>query len=150
MPEWDLIPASIGEALCTRLKMDAIATSGAVTIVASTQPLASPRAVAALAGVSKKKGKPNIPASAFANRTIPIVLTTGACRWHLIDAAEMPRYADEMIVELSAPVPNPFTVNEAGMFARVSLAGENASWYWIRLVPAADGWSPGLVVPLSQ
>jgi hypothetical protein len=150
VPEWDLIPAGIGEAVCARLKMDAIATMGPVTIVGSTQPLASPRTVAALAGVTKKKGKPVLTQAAYTNRAIPIVLATGACRWHLIDAAQIPQFADEMIVELSAPIPNPFAVGEAGMFARVSLGGENPSWYWIPLLPSGNGWSAGLVVPLSQ
>lgn len=146
-PEWDVIPAGVAEALCLRLKMDAIAT-GAVTVVRTTQPLATPLSVGALGNLARKRGKPvNAP---IVNRAIPITLTAGgACTWTAIDVSAMKQHQDEMLLELSAPVPNPYAAGEAGLFARVSLAGEHASWYWLPLLPRGNGWSAGLPLPLT-
>ncbi len=146
-PEWEAVPAGIADALCLRLKMDAIAT-GAVTIVQTTQPLATPLTLGALGNITKKRGKPsNAP---IVNRVIPIVLTSaGSCTWTAIDVSAIPRHADEMVVELSAPVPNPYATGDAGIFARVSLAGEHSTWYWLPLVQRGGGWSAGLALPLS-
>jgi hypothetical protein len=146
-PEWDAIPAGVADALCLRLKMDAIAT-GPVTIVQTTQPLATPLTLGALGNITKKRGKLNN--APVVNRAVPIQLASGgSCTWTAIDLSAIPRHQDEMLVELSAPVPNPFAAGEAGIFARVSLAGEHSSWYWLPLVQVSGGWSPGMALPLS-
>jgi hypothetical protein len=146
-PEWEAIPSGIAETLCLRLKMDAIAT-GAVTIVQTTQPLATPVALSALANITKRRGK--VTDAPIVNRVVPIALTGGgACAWTAIDVSAIPRHQDEMIVELSAPVPNPYAAGEAGMFARVTLAGEHATWYWLPLTQHAGGWTAGIALPLS-
>lgn len=146
-PDWDTIPAGIADALCLRLKMDAIAT-GRVTIVQTTQPLATPLTLGALGNITKKRGKRSD--APIVNRVVPIQLAGGGnCTWTAIDVSAIPRHQDEMIVELSAPVPNPFSAGEAGIFARVSLAGEHSTWYWLPLLPVPGGWSPGMALPLS-
>jgi hypothetical protein len=53
-----------------------------------------------------------------------------------------------MVVELSAPAANPFRRPEAGMFVRISLAGEHGQWYWISLLPTAGGWVVGNIEAL--
>lgn len=142
-PAWEAIPAGIAEALCTRLQMDAIAT-GAVTIIRVTQPLATPQTIAAVAGVSNARNRPVSPR--IVNRALPILFAPGSCNWTPIDVREAERHGDEMVVALSAPLPNPFEPGQAGLFARVSLAREHESWYWIPLLPAANGgWSPGFI-----
>jgi hypothetical protein len=142
-PAWDAIPAGVAEALCTRLQMDAIAT-GNVTIIRVTQPLATPETIAAVAGVSNAR---NLDVYALiVNRALPILLARGTCNWTPIDVRDVERHGDEMVVALSAPLPNPFAPGQAGLFARVSLAREHESWYWIPLIPAANGgWSPGFI-----
>ncbi len=146
-PEWETIPAGVADALCLRLKMDAIAT-GPVTIVRTTQPLATPLTLGALGNITKKRGR--LSDAPIMNRAVPIQLASGgACTWTAIDVSAIPRHQDEMILELSAPVPNPFSAGEAGVFARVSLAREHSTWYWLPLLPVAGGWSPGMALPLS-
>lgn len=156
-PDWSVIPPGLTETLCMRLRMDAIAT-GNVTIVKTTQPLATPHTVAALANIAKRRRKTRAMAdsgnAAIVNRVIPVSLPTGtgSCSWTPIEVRDMARHSDEMIVEVSSPLPNPYEAGEAGVFARVSLAGENASWYWVPLIPqvtpAGTTWATGLPVSL--
>jgi hypothetical protein len=148
MPEWDRVPAGVAESLCRRLQMDAIATTGSVAIVGDTQPLATAESVAALASVSRRRG--DAAKLAITNRTIPVSLTRSPCDWNVVKVERVRTSHDEMIVELSAPIANPYTRNEAGVFARVSLSGEHASWYWVPLVPTGNTWAAGfaLVLPM--
>lgn len=146
-PEWDAIPPAVVEALCRRLQIDALAT-GRVTIVRTTQPLATPRAVAALAG-SGRKGR-TAARPAIANRAMPVELSVGNCTWNAINAGEAGRYTDEIVVALSAPIPNPWVAREAGVFVRASLGESHASWYWISLVPRGDDWTVKYVSVLLQ
>lgn len=145
VPAWDSIPAGITGALCRRLQMDAIGTIGAdVKLVKITQPIVSPQALASL-------GKPRRSVN-IVHRALPIAPMTdgtGACAWKLIDALDPSRQFDAMVVELSAPVPNPSSRLAAGMVARASLGGTHPNWYWIELLPHAQGWSIGRVLPLS-
>lgn len=147
VPEWDVIPAGVSEALCARLKMDAIAT-GSLPIVRVTQPLVTPENIAALAGVSRR-ARPDLSAGMPPNRALPVTIGRG-CAWVPIDVRDMPKHPDEMIVELSAPIANPYTRGEAGLFVRVSLGDQHPSWYWIRLVRVGEGWSAGFVSVLSR
>jgi hypothetical protein len=156
-PDWNVIPPGLTEALCMRLRMDAIAT-GNVTIVKTTQPLATSQTVAALANIAKRRRKTRAMASsgnaALVNRVIPVSLPTGtgSCAWTPIEVRDMSKHSDEMIVEVSSPLPNPYEAGEAGVFARVSLAGENASWYWVPLMPQVtpEGttWAVGMPISL--
>lgn len=149
-PSWDVIPPGITEALCMRLRMDAIAT-GPVTIVTTTQPLATTQTVSALANITKRRRKSRAmknTGSALVNRAIPISLQSGTCTWTPIELRDFPKHRDEMIVELSSPLPNPYEAGEAGVFARVTLGGENPSWYWLPLIPQGNIWAAGTPVSL--
>ena len=132
-----------------RLRMDAIAT-GPVTIVKTTQPLATPQTVGALVNIAGRRRKAPVAgaSSAIVNRVIPISLQSGTCSWTPIEARDFARHTDVMIVELSSPVPNPYEPGAAGIFARVSLGGENPSWYWVPLIARGDTWAAGTPVSL--
>jgi hypothetical protein len=145
-PDWTEMPPSITESLCRRLRMDALAT-GAVTVVGITQPLATPESVQSLARIGRRR-KP-LDVSAPVHRAIPVRTEGGSCRWKTLGALD-PRPADEMIVELSAPIVNPWVNGEAGVFARASLGGEATSWYWIALVPAGRTWAVRFVSVLPR
>jgi hypothetical protein len=148
-PEWEMIPAGIPEALCMRLKMDAIAT-GRLAVVNVTQPLATPQSVGALGDLGPQRPRKDGAAQqALINRALPVDLTPGACSWIPVDIRDVARHRDEMLLELSAPLPNPWVPREAGMFARVSLGGEHQNWYWLPLYPAGTGWTAGMAVPLG-
>lgn len=148
VPQWDAIPSGVADALCTRLKMDAIAT-GDVTVVRVTQPLVTPENIAALAGISSRS-KVIVPESMLVNRAVPVGTVRGACAWVPIDVRDMPKHFDEMVVEISAPIPNPYERGQAGLFARVSLAEQHPTWYWIPLLPRGEGWSAGFVSVLPR
>jgi hypothetical protein len=137
VPAWDTIPPHVVQALCARLRMDAIAT-GTTTLVRVTQPLVTAESLAAVAQVTPKPTR-HAQQGPIVNRAIPVDADShGSCSWRLIDAGD-PHLPDDMVVELSAPLANPFARREAGVFARVSLGTEHESWYWISLVPGPGG-----------
>ena len=146
-PDWDVVPAGVTEALCQRLKMDAVAT-GNLSIVRITQPLVTAASLAVLPGPKKKKRRPSVDRPS--NRAIPIALGRGGCHWQPIDAADISSKHDEMVVELSAPLANPHVKGEAGLFVRVSLGSEHPAWYWISLVPRDEGWTLRFIHVLSR
>ena len=138
-PQWDVLPARVVEALCARLKMDALAT-GRTTIVKVTQPLVTAKNLAALAGSTTPRGAKRRAAAAVTNRAIPIELGRGSCAWVPIDVRDIDQHSDAMLVELSAPLLHPYNAKEAGVLARVSLGNEHQSLYWISMVPRGDQW----------
>lgn len=144
LPDWDVIPGAVLDGLCSRLTMDGVASGGSVAVVSTTQPLATTRAMATLSRGQKPVRVVAPPAEA----QIPIAARGSACNWQLIDGADREKYFDTMVVELSAPVANPFSRTDAGLFARVSLGGAHPSWYWIPLSPRGGGWASSLVTVL--
>lgn len=152
-PRWDEMPAPVLDALCARLQMDAIGNGSPVAIVGTTRPLANPQTMSALALVSRgaRSSRNRIAeAAADANRMIPIPTEGTACSWQVIPANQIDRHHDEMLVELSAPMLHPFASRQAGLFARVSVGGQGASWYWVSLVPTGDTWTVSQVGVLVQ
>jgi hypothetical protein len=149
-PQWDVLPARIADALCVRLKMDAIAT-GRTAIVKVTQPLVTTQNLKALAGSTTPRGAKQRAAAAVVNRAIPIELGRGACSWEPIDVRDVDKHSDAMLVELSAPILHPFNSHEGGVIARVSLGGnEHQSLYWISMVPRGDQWAVRFVSVLFE
>jgi hypothetical protein len=148
-PQWDVLPARVVDALCSRLKMDAIAT-GRTAIVKVTQPLVTAQNMAALAGSTTPRGAKRRAAAAVTNRAIPIELGRGACSWEPIDVRDIDQHSDAMLVELSAPLLHPFNTHEAGVLARVSLNNEHQSLYWISMVPRGDEWGIRFVSVLFE
>ena len=149
-PDWNVIPQGILETFCLRLKAEGVAEGAPVAIVSTTQPIASPATIAALAGPAPKKADMQVAAEALraSQRVIPLTLSESRCSWIAIDSAKAYRRPDQMIVELSAPAANPFRKGQAGIFVRVSLAGEHGQWYWISLLPRASGWVVGNIEAL--
>ena len=149
----DNVPPAVLEALCGRLRMDAIASSAPLTIVNVTRPLATQASMTSLGLTARGKLKANrVSASALeANREIAFATDgTASCRWNAIAPAQLAGHHDEMVVELSAPALNPFAPREGGLFARVTVGGEGASWYWVTLVPYGGQWAVGRVSVLVQ
>ena len=146
VPDWDQLPAGIAAALCQRLQLDGIGSTGAdIAIVRVTQPIASAQVLALL-------GKPRRPA-AVVHRALPVATMsggTGGCSWKPIDALDPARQYDRMVVELSAPVANPAARVDAGIVARVSLGGTHPNWYWMELVLTPGGWAVGRIFPLAM
>lgn len=146
-PEWDAVPAGVIDVVCTRLRDDAIT---AVSVVKTSQRIATPQALAVL-GVSYGKRTTNdrmTEALASGQRELPVQTTSSVCAVTPIDRMDGRLHADAMILELSSPLANPFARNEAGLFARVSLGGQHASWYWIPLGKTGGIWMAGQALPL--
>ena len=151
-PEWNVVPQGVVDTFCLRLKTEGAAEGQPVAIVSTTQPIASMQAIAALAGPTQKRPKLDEVATALqaSQRSIPITLASGGpCEWIAIDAASAYRRHDQIVVELSAPIPNPLRRGSAGLFVRVSLAGEHGQWYWITLLPRGGGWVVGFIEALG-
>ncbi|HEX8408626.1 MAG TPA: hypothetical protein VF883_07170 [Thermoanaerobaculia bacterium] len=151
-PAWDAVPAAVLDALCTRLRMDAIATGAPLAIVSTTRPIATQQSLSAL--VYLMRGRPIAERVASAvvdgNRSIPVTTEGSSCAWRAVPAAQLPRLRDEMVIELSAPALHPLAPREAGLFARATVGGEHASWYWVTLVPHGDRWGVAGVSVLSS
>jgi hypothetical protein len=148
----DAVPAAALDALCARLRMDAIASTAPLTIVRTTRPLATQPSMTALAMIARgrvKGGRIGLSAQE-ANRELPLQTAGTSCTWRPIRVADMAAHHDEMLVEVSAPAINPFAPKHGGLFARVTVGGEGASWYWVALVPHGDQWAVGGVSILSQ
>jgi len=150
-PEWSAVPQGVIETFCLRLKAEGVAEGAPVAIVSTTQPIATMGTIGALAGPTQpRKVNMDLVAAALhaSQQTIPLTLGPGRCSWIAIDSAKAYRRTDQMIVEMSAPAPNPFRRNEAGLFARMSLAGEHGQWYWVSLVPRGGAWVVGNIEAL--
>ncbi|MGH9420737.1 MAG: hypothetical protein ACRD3J_12240, partial [Thermoanaerobaculia bacterium] len=82
---------------------------------------------------------------------LPITIPQG-CSWRVIEPNTAPKYTDTMTLELSPPIANPYVRNSAGLFARLTLAGEAATWYWLPLIPRGESWVAGrlAVLPYRQ
>lgn len=152
-PDWTNVPPAVLDALCARLQMDAIANPGSpLALVSTTRPLANAQSLGALALTAKGRVKKDRVAlsSVELNRALPIASEGTTCRWRPIAASRLDAHRDEMVVEVSAPSIHPFAPSTAGLFARVSVGGEGASWYWITLLPARGRWATGPVYVLVQ
>lgn len=150
-PDWPAVPPAVLDALCARLRMDAIATGAPVSLVGTTRPLATQGSLSSLAYLARGRVKGDRVAQSVseANRALPITIEGSACPWRRISPEQAARLHDEMVVELSAPAVNPFSPREGGLFVRVTIGGEHASWYWITLFPSESRWAVGGVSVLS-
>ena len=148
----DVVSPAVLDALCGRLRMDAIASTAPLTVVGVTRPLATQQSMSALAMTARGRVKSGRIAQSAAEGNRAIALETGgtSCTWRPIAPAQLSRHQDEMVLELSAPMVNPFMPREGGLFARVTVGGEGASWYWVSLVPYGGQWAVRGVSVLSH
>lgn len=151
-PPWTSVPPVVLDALCARLQMDAIATGAPLALVSTTRPLATPPSLSALALTARGRARKDQAARSAAelNRSLPITHDGSTCRWRPVKPAQIEALHDEMIVELSAPSLHPYAPKTGGLFARVTLGGQGASWYWVTLVPSNGRWVVGPVYVLVQ
>lgn len=145
------VPQSALNAMCLRLHDEGMERETAVDVISTSRPLITDRALAAIAASSFFRGHVSQQAvdRAYAmNATALPVVMTNACSLHPIGANErLPN--DTMVVEFSAPFPDPFSRGGNGVLARLSLGGEGATWYWIPLVNRGGTWAAGQAVPLG-
>ena len=118
-----------------------------------TQPLITPQTIGGLAETTfYKKPFDPVMASDAANRDavpIPVTVPQGGCAWRAVEKTAR-RAGDVMTVELSPPFKNPFARDSIGVLARVSLARESATWYWIPLGERNGRWAAGKPMMLGM
>lgn len=141
------MPASILDSFCSNLRDEGISSATTVNVVKTAQPsLITPLTMQSLAESSFYHGtldSSRTAAAATANATeIPITIPT-TCAWRGIAPNTASRYPDTMTLELSPPIVNPYSRNAAGLFARIALAGEAPTWYWLPLIARGDTWTAG-------
>ena len=149
-PDWTEVPPSIAEALCSKLRSEAISSDATIDLLTMTQPLVTPSSIHSLGTIYPSKGSSAMVADAVVagQRRLPINATGSSCHWRPIDTVQA-RSHDEMALELSAPFVNPYAVGEAGLFARLTLGGHDAQWYWIPLAQRKGVWAIGFVLPMD-
>ena len=152
-PHWTDVPATAVEAFCSRRHDEGISPEITINVVRTTQPLVTAAALRGLAVAASSAARidTNKVAQAVSagNAVIPIAIPAGSCTWRGIDASDRPRAIDTMTLELSAPLVNPFARSSAGLLARMSLAGQGTTWYWL---PVAQRGAQGVIgspVPLN-
>lgn len=149
LPDWTALPPGIVDAFCAKLRGEAISSEAAIAIVGTTEALVTPASLRGLAQAYGGGGSA-MPMSLGAESTpLPVTVPAGACTWKVVTAADLARRPDEMVVQLSNPIINPFSRSEAGVFARFSVGGADAQWYWIPLAERNGRWLVGSVVPLA-
>ncbi|HXH40581.1 MAG TPA: hypothetical protein VNN08_18260, partial [Thermoanaerobaculia bacterium] len=152
VPQWTTVPAAVLESLCSEFRDEGISTVTTINVVRTAQPsLITPYSMQALANSSFYHGSLD-SAHAAANATagaaeLPITLPSG-CAWRGIAPKSGSRYIDTMTLEISPPIANPFDRNAAGLFARMALADESPTWYWLPLVARGGTWAAGRLTTL--
>jgi hypothetical protein len=153
-PEWTSVPPAVLDAMCGRLKHEAMASADApVTIVATTQPLVSGGSLRSLAHLYGKDAEVSSLAQLINSVLQPLPLDikdTHSCSWVSVKKLDPDAHHDMMVVELSSPFINPFTRGESGLFARLSLGGHDSQWYWIPLAERNGVWAIGIVLPTDM
>jgi hypothetical protein len=128
---WTSVPAQALDALCEfAVHGEGIGRQSPVGVMAESQPLVTDASVRALAQayVAQKVVQRLDPPA-----VIPVTVPSSGCKWRAIEPAGPPA-PDQYLLELSAPIPNPFARNQSGVFARLSLGGQAAYWYWVPLM----------------
>jgi hypothetical protein len=152
LPHWTTVPASVLEALCAEFRDEGISQTTTINIVRTAQPsLITPYGMQALANSFFYKGpldSVHTAADAKVGVTeLPIAIPSG-CAWRGIAPKTASRYFDTMTLEISPPLANPYDRNAAGLFARMALADESPTWYWLPLVFRGETWSAGRLTAL--
>lgn len=148
-PKWSEVPAVVTDAMCGRLRGEAISGDSTIAIVETTQPLITARSMQALGAIYNRAGSPAALSQNMDSLINPLpVRVTQLCRWKPVAAID-PNAHDEMVLQLSPPFVNPFAPQEAGVLARLSLAGRDAQWYWVPMAQRNGVWLIGIVLPMD-
>ncbi|HKS23732.1 MAG TPA: hypothetical protein VJZ76_13105 [Thermoanaerobaculia bacterium] len=150
-PQFAAVPASVLDVLCARLHEEGIARETTVDVVRTSRPLVTRQSLQALAEAAFYSGRPDPRAveAAYATNATPLPLAANeGCTWNLIDANAR-RSRDTMTLEVSAPFVMPISKGGVGVLARMALAGESATWYWIPLANRNGTWMAMRSMPLA-
>ena len=139
-----VVPRAAVDMMCSRMHAEGMA--GELRALKMTQPLITPQSVQALAEAMFYRGGRVPPQIAVAG-SVPVE-TAGSCVTHPLDSITS-RDSDVMIAAFSSPFENPFVRGQLGVFARVSLGSEAATWYWIPIGQRGGSWGAASPVMLA-
>ncbi len=148
-PDWQQLPPLISEAICGRLRAEAISTSNPILIVKTTEPIITGPSVRSVAHLYFKDTEASTLAAALSTGEPMPVLLGSSCAWEPIERLNARKHADRLVLQLSKPFVNPFARSEAGVLARLSIGGHDAQWYWIPLAQRKGRWLIGTVLPMD-
>ena len=152
-PVWARVPPAIVDALCGKLRTEGLVSDGTTGIVSTTQVLVSGASLKSVAHLYGKDVEASLPAQLInaSLQPLPIdIADARTCTWTPLDRIDPVRHVDMWVVDFSSPFVNPFTHDEAGMFARLSLGGHDSQWYWIPLGQRNGLWAIGNIFPLDM
>lgn len=130
----DMVPRAAVDAMCSRMHSEGINTD--LNAVKTSRPLITPQAMAALGSAMAYSGRASSQVTAAIS--VP-VQTSGTCVKRAVDSVSGSE-SDVMVVEFSSPFANPFARGQLGVFARLSLGNEAATWYWISIGERGGQW----------
>jgi hypothetical protein len=138
---WSRIPSGVLDALCaSSIRNEGIGRQTIINVVPRSQALVSAASLVSLRRVYfVKPGKglektPQMAESIAAGLpSIPVDLPAGgrSCNWAILEHFDRTRDNEKMILQISAPFANPYSKTEWGSFARLSVGGEAAAWFWV-------------------
>lgn len=147
-PKPAIVPSTVLDAMCERLRDEGVGSS--VDLVRTSRPLVTRQSLQALAEMAFKEriNAAMVDAAMATNETPLPIGRNAACDWHPVGATER-RSPDTMTLELSAPFDVPFRRGGTGVLARLSLAGESATWYWVPLTYQNGAWQAGRAIAMA-
>jgi len=150
-PSWPQLPGPLVDAVCSTLQNEGISPENLV-VVKTTQPLVTGTSLRSVGHVYGKDVEVGSLAQMMnaATTSMPLALSDSRCPWKAITKLDPLRNRDQMVVEFSSPISNPFVHNEAGVMARMSLGGHESQWYWIPLGQKKGEWAIGIVLPMDM
>jgi len=150
-PPWTQVPGPVLDSLCSALQNEGLSPDR-LLIVETTKPLVSGPSLRSVAHLYSKDAEVGALAQAMTAATppMPLALAESRCQWKPVDKLDPLHHVDRMVVEISAPITNPFTRSEAGLMARMSVGGRDSQWYWIPLGERKGQWAIGIVLPMDM
>jgi len=138
---WSSIPSGVLDVLCaSSIRNEGIGRQTTINVVPRSQSLVSTASLVGLRRayfVKPGKGLANTPqiAQSIAGglTSIPIEVPAAgrSCNWATLEHFDRARDNDKMILQISAPFANPYSKTEWGAFARLTVGGEAATWFWV-------------------
>lgn len=149
MPQLTAFPEAAVDAMCSKLKSEGMTSE--IRVVNHTQPIVTPASLKALGDVGFGSGRadPDAVRAVVITPLIPVALKGKSCVTRFIAPAEAESSHDVMVIEFSSPFRNPYSPRHIGTFARMSLGGAGATWYWIPLNMRGDQWYAGVPESIS-
>ncbi len=147
---WTSVPAFVVDAVCGKLQSEGL--GGKVDIVATTEPIITRESLFGLAAAAESKTREN-PSQVLAvteagKARLPLTIEAAGCELHKISTVRDAR-GDDMVLQISPPFVNPYERKSAGLFARLSLAGQSSQWYWVPFGQHEGKWFAGTPLALA-